>query len=125
MKTAESLPKDQKALWEKKKLLVKSYFSFSYKVCKRLVLQTRKNKGFFRERVKNDVRRGKHLHSTNDVWFKQRNFVCVCVCVCVCGKKTLWENERILISIFLLFPHCFLNTMKNKSNVLNEISSLV
>ena len=39
-------------MWEKEKLLVTSSFSFSQCVFKRLVLQTRKNQGFVRERVK-------------------------------------------------------------------------
>ena len=34
-------------MWEKEKLLVTSNFSFSHSVFKRLVLQTRKNKGLF------------------------------------------------------------------------------
>ena len=34
-------------LWEKEKLLVKSNFSFSHSVFKRLVLHTRKNQGLF------------------------------------------------------------------------------
>ena len=36
-----------KTLWEKEKLLVTSNFSFSHSVFKRLVMQTRKNKGLF------------------------------------------------------------------------------
>ena len=35
--------------WEKEKLLVRSNFSFSHGVFKRLVLQTRKNQGLFRK----------------------------------------------------------------------------
>ena len=34
-------------LWEKEKLLVKSNFSFSHNIFKRLVLQTHKNQGLF------------------------------------------------------------------------------
>ena len=33
--------------WEKEKLLITSNFSFSYGVFKRLVMQTRKNRGLF------------------------------------------------------------------------------
>ena len=44
---AECAPDGQKTLWEKGKLLVTSDFSFSHSVFKRLVLQTRKNKGLF------------------------------------------------------------------------------
>ena len=44
---AESSPNGYKTLWEKKKLLVTSNFSFSYSVFKRFVLQTRKNQGLF------------------------------------------------------------------------------
>ena len=36
-------------MWEQEKLLVTSNFSFSHSVFKRLVLQTRKNKGLFRK----------------------------------------------------------------------------
>ena len=36
-----------KTLWDKEKLLVTSNFSFSQSVFKTLVLQTRKNQGFF------------------------------------------------------------------------------
>ena len=43
----ESSLKGQKTLWEKEKLLVTSNLSFSYSVFNRLVLQTRRNKGFF------------------------------------------------------------------------------
>ena len=46
IKMAESSRKGKKAQWEEK-LLVKSNFSFSHCLCKRLVLQTCKNKGFF------------------------------------------------------------------------------
>ena len=49
---AESLPKGLKTLWEKEKLLVTSNFSFTRSVFKRFVLQTRKNKGLFGERIK-------------------------------------------------------------------------
>ena len=38
-------------MWEKEKLLVTSNFSFSHIVFKRLVLQTRKNKGLFGKRL--------------------------------------------------------------------------
>ena len=44
---AESSPKEQKTLWVKEKLLVKSNFSFTHSVFKRLILQTRKNQGLF------------------------------------------------------------------------------
>ena len=43
----ESSPKGWKTLWEKGKLLVASNFSFSRCVFKRVLLQTRKNKGLF------------------------------------------------------------------------------
>ena len=36
-----------KTLWEKEKLLVTSYFSFSHSVFKRYVLETLKNQGLF------------------------------------------------------------------------------
>ena len=51
MKMAESIPKVQKTLWEKEKLLVTSNFSFSYSVFKRLLLQTCKLPGLVLERV--------------------------------------------------------------------------
>ena len=44
---AECSPNKLKTLWEKGKLLVTSNYSFSHGVCKRLVLQTRKNQGLF------------------------------------------------------------------------------
>ena len=47
MKMPESSAKEPKTLSEKKKMLVTSNFSFSHSVFKRLVLQTRKNKGLF------------------------------------------------------------------------------
>ena len=47
MKMAESSPNREKTLREKEKLLVRSNFSFSHSVFKRLVLQTRKNQGLF------------------------------------------------------------------------------
>ena len=43
----------QKTLWEKEKLLVKSNFSFSRSVFKRLVLHTRKNQGLFGKGLSN------------------------------------------------------------------------
>ena len=49
MKIPESPPKGWKTRWEKEKLLVKSNFSFSHSVFKRLVLQTRKTQGLFGE----------------------------------------------------------------------------
>ena len=52
MKMAEKSPKGYKTPWEKEKLLVTRNFSFSHCVFKRLVLQKRKNKGFFWETVK-------------------------------------------------------------------------
>ena len=47
----------ENAVGEKEKLLVMSNFSFSQSVFKRLVLQTRKNQGFF----------GKGLHSAKSL----------------------------------------------------------
>ena len=47
MKMAASYPNGLKTLWEKKKLLVMSNFSFSYSVFKRLQLQARKNQESF------------------------------------------------------------------------------
>ena len=44
---AESSSNGTKALWKKEKLLVRSNFSFSHSVFKRLVMQTRKNQGLF------------------------------------------------------------------------------
>ena len=44
---ADSYITGLKTLREKEKLLVKSHFSFFHSVFKRLILQTRKNKGLF------------------------------------------------------------------------------
>ena len=44
-----SYSKRQKTQWKKEKLLVTSNFSFSHSVFNRLLLQTRKNQGFFGE----------------------------------------------------------------------------
>ena len=59
MKMAESSPKGKKTLLEKEKLLVRSNFSISYSVFKRLFLQTRKSQGLFgkglREQCHNNV----------------------------------------------------------------------
>ena len=52
VKMAESTPNRWKTLWEKEKLLVTSNFSFSHNVFKRHVLQTRKTRAFFWEKVK-------------------------------------------------------------------------
>ena len=38
-----------KTQWEKEKLLIRSNFSFSHSVSKRLVLQTCKNQGLFEQ----------------------------------------------------------------------------
>ena len=48
----ENSPKGWKTLWDKKKLLVMSNFSFSHSVFKRLVVQTHKNKGLFGKGLK-------------------------------------------------------------------------
>ena len=66
MKMIESSPNGLKTLWEKKKLLVTSNFSFSYSVFKRLVLQTLKKRQLVWERVKNT--------SKEDIF--QTSFVC-------------------------------------------------
>ena len=47
MNTAIGSPNALKTRWEKEKLLVTSNFSFSHRVFKRLVMQTRKNQGLF------------------------------------------------------------------------------
>ena len=47
MKMAESSPDGLKTLWEKKKLLVTSNFSFSHSGFKSFLRQTRKNQGLF------------------------------------------------------------------------------
>ena len=51
MKMAESSPIGKKTLWEKEKLFVMSYFSFSHSVFKRLVQHTLKNQGLFGKRL--------------------------------------------------------------------------
>ena len=63
MKMAESSQDVEKTLWEKKKLLVTSNFSFSHCVFKRLVLQTHKNQGLF----------GKELKSLDEDLLKEFN----------------------------------------------------
>ena len=65
-------------LWEKKKLLVASNFSFSRSVFKRLVLQICKNQGLFGKGLKVKV---------------QKNIGC--------------NEENDLSKYFLLFPLCF------------------
>ena len=47
MEITETIPKELKTLRKKEKLLFTSNFSFFHSVFKRLVLQTRKNKGLF------------------------------------------------------------------------------
>ena len=47
MQMAESYQNGYKTMWEKEKLFVTNNFSFSRSVFKRVVLQTRKNKGLF------------------------------------------------------------------------------
>ena len=47
--------KRQKTLLEKEKLLITSYFSFSHSVFKRLLLQSRKNKGLFGKGLNNAI----------------------------------------------------------------------
>ena len=51
MKMAQSSSNGLKTLWEKKKLLVRSNFSFSHSVFKRPLLQTHKNQGLFGKRL--------------------------------------------------------------------------
>ena len=47
----ESSPNWKKILWEREKLLLRSNFSFSRSVVKRLALETRKNEGLFWKRL--------------------------------------------------------------------------
>ena len=47
MKMAENSLNGWKTLWEKEKLFLRSNFSFSHSVFKRLVRHTRKNQGLF------------------------------------------------------------------------------
>ena len=59
----ESSSNGLKTLWEKEKLLVKSNFSFSNSVFKRLVLQTCKNQGLFGKGLNNDPQACKYAKS--------------------------------------------------------------
>ena len=52
MKMEDSFPNRRETLSEKEKLLVTSNFSFSNRVFKRLVLQTRENQGLFGKGLK-------------------------------------------------------------------------
>ena len=51
---AESSPKEEKALWEKEKLLVTSNFSFSHRVLRIPVLHTLNYKGLFGKGSRSD-----------------------------------------------------------------------
>ena len=57
IKMVESSLREWKTLWEKEKLLFTSNFSFSYSVFKRLLLQTRKNRGLFGKGLINTIQK--------------------------------------------------------------------
>ena len=58
---AETSPNEEKTLWEKRKLLVTSNFSFSHSVFQRLILQTRK--------IRVCLGKGKTLIDEIQFWF--------------------------------------------------------
>ena len=89
MKMSKSTPYSQKTLWEKEKLLIRSNFSFSHSVFKRLILQTRINQGFL---VKGLTLY--HIIPTFNVPQGRRLW------------KTMREKEKMLVTIiFFPFPH--------------------
>ena len=103
MKMSKSTPYGQKTLWEKEKLLIRSNFSFSHSVFKRLLLQTRINQGFL---VKGLT--PYHIILTfNDaqgrrIW------------------KTMREKEKMLVTIiFSPFPHNAFYSIKEQHLILH------
>ena len=72
----ESSAKEKKTLWEKKKLLVTSKFSFSHSVFKRLVQQTCKIQGLFgkglrKKPFENNVGKGQNAGNQHFLLFQQ------------------------------------------------------
>ena len=94
----KSFLKELKTLWEREKMA--RFFYFSHIVFKRLVLQTRKNKGLF----------GKGLKHQQQTAFENN-----------VGKEEIARNEQ-----FLLFPQCFLLNKKTVSPFISiyDITSL-
>ena len=88
---AESSPSGKKTLREKVNLLLTSNFSFSHSVFKRLVLQTRKNQGWF----------GKGLKALAD------NNLKIIESVFVRVENIVGKGENAGYQHFLLFPQCF------------------
>ena len=99
-KMAESSPYQQKTLWEKEKLLLTSNFSFYHSVFKRFLLQTRKNQGLF----------GKGLtYCSNTMLFVPCNIPFLnSFPNSTSLLKTLWKNEKSLVTSNSSFSQCFL-----------------
>ena len=93
MKLAESYPNGQKTLWEKEKLLDTSNFSFSHSVFKRLVRQTRKNKGLFGKGVNPFPNKPLFLLSGVQVFWKY------------CGKRRSSRFPQCILSFWRTFCH--------------------
>ena len=106
MKIAQSSPNGLKTLWEKEKLLVKSNFSFSHSVFKRLVLQTRKNQGMFGKGLNNSESYDNQLFTTQ-----------LQLCANPSWKsllKTLWKKEKMLVSSTFSISHNVFYSSHNK-----------
>ena len=104
---AESSPKGQKTLWEKEKLLVTSNLSFSHRVFKRFVLQTRKNKGLFRKRLFGSGRVKPHFKQKHvGITFQHRN-----------NKK---KSRQQAIMSRSIIEHCEIKSDFNGSNNMNR-----
>ena len=101
----ENHPNGQKTLWEKEKLLVTSYFSFSHSVFKRLVLQTHKNKGLFAQIVRFDFYRITNIGENGALVFTCLQYKSL--------ENTVGKGEIACNEQFLLFPQCFLPIWKS------------
>ena len=91
----ESSLKRKKTLWEKEKLLVRSNFSFSNSVFKRLVLHTRKNKDLFVKRLSSGITKKEKINVCSI--YATIYFICAKLYVQMLGWNLAW----LIISVYL------------------------
>ena len=82
----------QKSLWEKEKIILKSSFSFSHKVFKRLVLQTRKTRACYGKGYFYIYKETKLLQSPFD--FTRYHTMTIFDRTEEKNLKTLWKKEE-------------------------------
>ena len=117
---------------EKETLLVRSNYSFSHSIFKRLVPQTRKNKGLFGKGFR--IQNHKQTWGCIESPFHRRWLVSSYICywsmfnpfqnkplflhVCITSLlKTLWEKEKLLVTSNFSFSHTVFYPFKELSPI--------